>query len=181
MKWLKTILILLVGVFLGVVGHVVWQSSLNPVTSAPDVAQRTPDTPRASVTSGPRSMPESPEWQQAIRTAESHMGKFGGYYSLVRVILETPLEGETIRGDITKLKELRPEYYGGGGQFRDVQSGEFLFIQHINSARRRNGSDPLVLKSTTRGTNTVWVPVPLRDRLGIVGNVVMKKASGNDQ
>ena len=181
MKLMKPVLILLIGVLVGIVGHVTWQFWLQPMTRSPAVLQHKYEIPQAGVVIKDGSILESPEWAQAIRTAESHMRKFGGYYSLARVILDVPQEGETIRCDITKLKALSPEYNGGGGQFRDVQSGGFLFIQHIKSTRRVNGSDPLVLKSSARGTNTVWVPVPSLDKLGLVGDILVHSISTRNQ
>jgi len=118
-----------------------------------------------------RSTLESSEWKEAIRTSKSHMSKFGGYYSLIPIILENPRPQETIRANITKIKKLTPPYHGGGLQFQNTGSREFVFVQHIMTARRRDGQDPLLLSSPRRGTNTVWISVPSKGVLGIVGDI----------
>lgn len=129
-----------------------------------------------------RSDVGSADWRDAIATAKSHMSRFGGYYSLMRVVLKTAAPGEKIRVDATKLKDLTSEYHGGGRQFRSVKSGEFVFIEHINSARRQNGKDPVVLESAARGKSTVWIDVPKRGSLAIVGDIEVQAnpAAGQD-
>ena len=98
-----------------------------------------------------RSGVESADWRAAIATARSHMSRFGGYYSLMRVVLKGAKRGEKVRVDATKLKALTGKYDGGGRQFREVRSGEFVFIEHVKTSRRRKGKDPVVLQSPTRG------------------------------
>lgn len=136
----------------------------------------------------------SPEWRQAIAAATNHLADHRErlltranvpeagvsnylHYSLARVILVAPQAGETVRAEITKIKELNPAYDGGGSLFQMTGDRQFVFVEHINSAQRSNGQDPLILTSPRRGTNTVWVPVPMDGELGIVGDVVL---SGED-
>ncbi len=118
---------------------------------------------------------ESKEWEEAIATARSHMSKFGGFYSLMRIVLEDAQPNEKIKAQAAKTKKLTPQYHGGGSAFEQKRSGDFLFIEHINSNRRKDGRDPLVVESPTRGTETVWIDVPTRDELGIVGDIRIKK------
>lgn len=129
-----------------------------------------------------RSHLESPEWQTAIATAKSHMSRFGGYYSLLRVVLQEPKsDHERLRVDATKLKDLTPEYYGGGGRFRDVASGGFVLIQHLpNGASSVNGTAPVVLRSLYRGMATIQIPIPTRDVLQVVGDVVVHPRPASD-
>lgn len=114
---------------------------------------------------------QSPEWQNAIKTAQSHMSKSGGQYSLARIILDSPQPGETIRAKIVKVKDLTPEYHGGGGAFQKTENEGFIFVQHIAGAHRKDEHDPLVLSSETRGSQTVWIKVPKNGTLGIVGDI----------
>ena len=134
-------------------------------------ASSSPQAEQARVFEIDRSTLKSSEWKQAIRASKSHMSKFGGYYSLIRIVLENPRPQETIRANITKIKKLTSAYHGGGSQFQDTGSREFVFVQHIMTARRRDGQDPLLLSSPTRGTNTVWISVPSKGVLGIVGDI----------
>jgi len=122
-----------------------------------------------------RNQLESSEWQAAIATAKSHMRRFGGYYSLLRVVLQEPLShDEPLRVDANKLKDLTPEYDGGGGRFRDVVSGGFVLMEHIpNAASQSRGTDPVMLRSLYRGMGTVQIPVPTRGVLQVVGDLVV--------
>jgi hypothetical protein len=123
-----------------------------------------------------RSAMDSERWRKAVATANQHMAE-RGYYSLLRVILQDAQPDETIRVDASKLKDLTPKYDGGGGQIRSLKSGEFVFIEHINSTRRKNGKDPVVFNSASRGNRTIWVDVPERGRLGVLGDVVIESRS----
>jgi hypothetical protein len=64
---------------------------------------------------------------------------------------------------------------GGGGMFRDLNSGDFLIVEHINSSRRRGGKDPVDIKTTTHGQIKLWIPVPARGELGVYGDVILPK------
>lgn len=130
-----------------------------------------------------RSHLESPEWQTAIATAKSHMSRFGGYYSLLRVVLQEPKsDHERLRVDATKLKELTPEYSGGGGRFRDVASGGFVLMQHLpNGASSVNGTAPIIFRSLYRGMATIQIPIPARDVLQVVGDVVVHSRAPSEQ
>lgn len=126
---------------------------------------------------------ETPEWHAAIATAKSHMSRFGGYYSLLRVVLQEPRsDSERLRVDATKLKDLTPEYDGGGGQFRDVASGGFVLMEHIPNARSRaNGTDPIVLRSLYRGMATIQIPIPTQNVLQVIGDVVVQSRAASEQ
>jgi hypothetical protein len=131
-----------------------------------------------------------PEWKQAIGTASAHVAdhrqgllanaRFSPSsipeyvsYSLARVILVDPQPGETVNAAILNTKELTADYHGGGSLNQRVNSGDFVFIDHVVSARRKDGRDPLILSSPHRGTSTVWVSVPTDGELGIVGDIVI--------
>lgn len=153
------------------------------------VMERAPAAERlAEFTSDPisfcdldRTHLESPEWQTAIATAKSHMSRFGGYYSVLRIVLQEPLsEHEQLRVDANKLKDLTPEYSGGGGRFRDVSHGGFVLVQHISTSRAQ-GADPIVLRSLYRGMATIQVPVPTRDVLQVVGDVVVHPRQASER
>lgn len=127
-----------------------------------------------------RTRLESPEWQTAIATAKSHMSRFGGYYSLLRVVLQEPKSNhERLRVDANKLKDLTPEYHGGGGRFRDVASGDFVLMQHVPASHAK-GTDPVVLRSLYRGMATIQITVPTRDVLQVVGDVVVHSRPASD-
>lgn len=128
-----------------------------------------------------RSHLESPEWQTAIATAKSHMSRFGGYYSLLRIVLREPLsDHEQLRVDATKLKDLTPEYSGGGGRFRDAANGGFVLMQHV-SASPAKGTEPMVIRSIYRGMATIRIPVPTRDVLQVLGDVVIHPRAATER
>lgn len=121
-----------------------------------------------------RSAIESEEWQAAIKRALSHQAG-RGYYTLMRVLVDDAAPGETIQAQATKLKELTERYDGGGGEFRVLPSGGFVFFEHINSTRRRNGRDPVKLGAFSHGTTQIWVDEPPAGVLGVLGDVILSR------
>ena len=118
-----------------------------------------------------RSALQLPEWQKAIQTAQKHMSKFKGQYSLARLKMNSAQSGEVIFVKIFKLKDLTPEYYGGGSSMQKIGNGKFIFVEHVLSANRKKGHDPLHLSSSERGDHTVWLKVPENGKLNIVGDI----------
>lgn len=138
------------------------------------------DEPAAPATAPPasheidRSQIDSPEWKEAIATAKSHMSKYGGCYSLLRVVFKDPMSAEErIRVEVSraKLKKLTKEYTGGGGRDHDVNNGGFVFVEHL--PERRNEKVPLALKSLFRGKATIEIEAPTPGVLQVVGDVVV--------
>lgn len=85
------------------------------------------------------------------------------------------LEGRApIAAQSIKLNSL-DMFPGGGGMFRDLNSGDFLIVEHINSSRRRGGKDPLEIKTATHGQLEAWIPVPARGELGVYGDIVLPR------
>ncbi|MHC4877177.1 MAG: hypothetical protein ACYTGL_11840 [Planctomycetota bacterium] len=118
---------------------------------------------------------ETAEWQNAIEDAKSHQGG-RGQYTLLRVVIHSDDPGQRAQLDATKLKELTARYSGGGGQYRNVASGGFVLLEHINSSRRKNGADPLKVAAQNCGMATIDVPVPKYGVLGILGEIVISPA-----
>ncbi len=116
----------------------------------------------------------SPEWRGAIERARKHLGG-RGYYTLMRVVLENSSPDEKIQVQGTKLKQLTEKYYGGGGEYRVVSSGGFVFLQHINSTRRQDGKDPVTLGALAHGRTRLWVDVPPAGTLGVLGDVILRR------
>ena len=116
----------------------------------------------------------SPEWRSAIERAKKHVGG-RGYYTLMRVILENAKPEERIQAQATKLKQLTEKYYGGGGEYRVVKSGGFIFFQHINSTRRQDGRDPVTVGALAHGRTRLWVNVPSNGTLGVLGDVILRR------
>ncbi len=119
-----------------------------------------------------RNVPREPIWRQAIAAAKSHSGG-KRYYSVFRVVLKNGRRNEkvTVRGH--KLKELTAKYDGGGGSIRTVGNGEFVLLDHINSASRKDGQDPVTIESPTRGKITVWIDVPPIGEVNAHGDIVV--------
>ena len=128
-----------------------------------------------------KSKLDSEIWRKAIATAKNHIasGKSQrggtGDYTLMRVFLKNPDPKERIEVHAVKLKDLKSEYYGGGEALRFVSDGEFVFFEHINGATRRKDQDPLLLKSTARGANTIWVDVPKKWELQVLGDIIVER------
>ena len=79
-----------------------------------------------------------------------------------------------------KLLGLGDVNSGGGGMYRELQSGDFVIVEHINNSRRRDNRDCMHIGSTTHQQGELWVPVPPRGQLGIVGDVVLKQTPPTD-
>lgn len=76
--------------------------------------------------------------------------------------------------DGTKVLSLS-SYPSGGGSFCRLNSGDFVVVEHINSASRRGGKDPLRVHTTTHGLADLWIPVPRQGELGVFGEVVLPR------
>jgi hypothetical protein len=63
----------------------------------------------------------------------------------------------------------------GGGALARLHSGDFIVVEHINSATRRGGKDPLRVHSVTHGYADLWIPVPAMGELGVFGEVVLPR------
>lgn len=74
-----------------------------------------------------------------------------------------------------KLLGLGDVNSGGGGMYRELQSGDFVIVEHINNSRRRDNRDCMRIGSTSHQQGELWVPVPPRGQLGIVGDIVLKR------
>lgn len=75
----------------------------------------------------------------------------------------------------TKLVSLDPQ--DAGGMLKEVKSGDFVVVEHINSTRRKDGRDPVQVGSWTHRHAELWVPVPPRGQLGVVGDLVLERVS----
>jgi hypothetical protein len=65
------------------------------------------------------------------------------------------------------------DFPNGGGMYKELSSGDFVLIEHINSTRREAGADPLTIGSLTHQHVKLRVPVPPSGELGIAGDVVL--------
>ncbi len=69
------------------------------------------------------------------------------------------------------------DFPNGGGRFREVHHGSFVIVEHINSASRKGDKDLVEIGSFTHGNTQIWVPVPPRGELGILGDVILKRTA----
>ena len=140
---------------------------------------------------------ESKEWESAIADAKAHQNG-QSYYTLFRVIMkddddagdDDEIKREEIREeddrDVVrrskiqlqglKLKELTRKYSGGGGKYREETSGAFVLLEHIDSSIRKEGKSPLIVAAATTGTKTLWLNVPKRGELSILGDIVISNS-----
>lgn len=79
----------------------------------------------------------------------------------------------------TKLNTL-DSFPGGGGMYRNAGHGDFILVEHINSTRRRGGRDPVQVRSFTHHHADLWVTVPPRGQVGVLGDVVLKRATPSE-
>jgi hypothetical protein len=121
-----------------------------------------------------KSQLDSESWREAIATAQSHM-EGSREYTLMRIVLKNSATNETIDLVADKIKDLTPKKRNGcNGEICHVQSGEFVIFEHIESTKRRNKQDPLLLRSSLRGEKTIWVDVPQYGEVQVLGDVIVK-------
>ena len=73
----------------------------------------------------------------------------------------------------TKLVSLDPQ--DAGGKYKELKSGDFVVVEHINSSQRNEGRDPLQVGSWTHRHADLWIPVPPRGELGVLGDLVLER------
>jgi hypothetical protein len=118
----------------------------------------------------------APQWQEMIRRAKERpsIRSGQGQMTLMRVVLEEAGPNSVIQLTSTKLVKPK-EGWGAGGLSRAIQSGDFIVVEHINSARRREGKDPVEIGTSTHYRPTLWVEVPPRGSLGVLGDVIVSR------
>ena len=120
-----------------------------------------------------RTTVESPQWRQMIRTSKElpPIRSGHGQMTLMRVILEGGSHDNLLQ--LTSTKLVLPAERGGGGLFKQIRSGDFVLVEHINSSRRRQGRDPVEIGTLSHHRPTIWVEVPPRGTLGVLGDVII--------
>ncbi len=115
----------------------------------------------------------TPEWQQMIARCEDlpRIRAGHGEVTLMRVVLEEGDADAPVQMMGTKL--VLPKRGTGGGRYLQIRNGDFALLDHINSARRREGKDPVEIGNFTHYPATIWVTVPPRGTLGVLGDVVL--------
>ena len=115
---------------------------------------------------------DTPDWQRMIELAKQSLPLRAGHgqMTLMRVILK-----KADRKDLLQLTSTKLVLPGksGGGMYQQIRSGDFVLIEHINSSRRQDGRDPVEIGSLGHHRATVWVDVPPRGTLGVLGDVVL--------
>ena len=112
------------------------------------------------------------EWRAMIAHARNlpQMRAGNGQMTLMRVVLKDGNPKAPVQ--LTSTKLVLPQK-GGGGLHQQVRNGDFVLVEHINSARRKDEKDPVEIASFTHRRATVWGDVPPRGQLGILGDVVL--------
>ncbi len=142
------------------------------VQSQPKKSKATSELPKNSRVKIDLSDCDSPEWKAAIdRQQDVPRIKSGhGQMTLLRVVLPGASPDALLQITSTKVVELGQ---GGGGAFRQIQNGDFIVVEHINSARRRNGKDPIEIGGFACHRAKLYVDVPPPGKLGILGDVIL--------
>ncbi len=118
-------------------------------------------------------------WLDAIAQAgqQAPLRAGRGNVTLLRVLLEGERDVE-IQLQATKLKGLGES--SGGGTYREVAHGDFVLMEHIPSASRKNGEDLLKIASPAHGHAELRVPVPDDGGLAVLGDVILSAASATE-
>ena len=95
-----------------------------------------------------------------------------------RMIASASAQENLIHVSSTKLLSLDPE--DGGGMLKELHSGDFVVVEHINSTRRKDGRDPVQVGSWTHRHADLWVPVPPRGDLGVLGDLVLERVPAEE-
>lgn len=84
-------------------------------------------------------------------------------------------KGARIHATGCKLISLDPQ--DGGGLYKQLKSGDFVVMDHIATDKRKDGRDPLQIGSWTHRHAELWVPVPPRGELGVLGDLVLERVN----
>jgi hypothetical protein len=118
---------------------------------------------------------EQSDWKAVIAECKE-LGQLRsgfGSMTLMRVLLDDARPDDMVQLTSIKLTDPKEARAGGGGMFRQVRSGSFVLIEHINSTRRKDGMDPVQIASFTHQQTVLWVQVPPPGTLGVLGDVTL--------
>lgn len=113
------------------------------------------------------------QWRTMIAHARNlpQLRAGNGQLTLMRVVLKDGNPNAPIQ--LTSTKLVLPQDGSGGGLYQQIKNGDFILVEHINSARRKDEKDPVEIGSFTHQRATVWVDVPPRGKLGVLGDVIL--------
>ncbi len=113
------------------------------------------------------------QWRAMIAHARNlpSLRAGNGQLTLMRIVLKDGNPNAPIQ--LTSTKLVLPQDGSGGGLYQQIKNGDFILVEHINSARRKNEKDPVEIGSFTHQRATVWVDVPPRGKLGVLGDVIL--------
>jgi hypothetical protein len=114
----------------------------------------------------------SDEWIEAFLRAEKHHR----HGTLIRVFLDGDPE-ESIQ--LVGAKLSHPGGRGGGGRYRQVDSGSFVFVE-ATSADANAGRTRIEVASASHGATPIWLGLPEQPMVAAGGDLVLA-ASPRDQ
>ena len=164
------------------VGDPAWRRAIESITATPAIKSgRTPVTLVRVILEGDppvEATEPSPELPSVNGVRIRITGPGGVSIDIVGQQPDAPSNVQTPRAPIqvrsTKLNELS-SFPQGGGMFRELGSGDFVIVEHINSTARRGGKDPVHIRTASHGQIDLWVPVPPRGELGVYGDVILPR------
>jgi len=118
---------------------------------------------------------DTPEWRKMIALSRElpPIRSGHGQMTLMRVVLEDGDPDTLIQLTSTKLVLPARDRGGGGGDYRQIRSGDFVLVDHSGRAHDRESKDLVKIGTFTHHRPTIWVTVPPRGTLGILGDVVI--------
>ncbi len=113
------------------------------------------------------------QWRAMIAHARNlpSLRTGNGQLTLMRIVLKDGNPNAPIQ--LTSTKLVLPQDGSGGGLYQQIKNGDFILVEHINSARRKDDKDPVEIGSFTHHRATVLVDVPPRGKLGVLGDVIL--------
>ncbi len=94
-----------------------------------------------------------------------------GQMTLMRVVLEDGAPDAPVQ--LTSTKLVLPEKGSGGGLYQQIRNGDFVLVEHISSSERKDDKDPVEIGSFTHHRSTIWLDVPARGELAVLGDVII--------
>ena len=117
----------------------------------------------------------TPEWQQMIALSKElptiRLGN--GQMTLMRVLLEDGDPDTLIQMKGSTLVCPERDGSGGGGDCRQMRSGDFVLVDHSGKARQPGSKEPVEIATLTHYRTTIQVPAPPRGKLEILGDVIL--------
>ncbi len=124
---------------------------------------------------------DTPEWGRMIAAAHElpPIRQGQARMTLMRVVLEKGEPGALIQLIGPKLIVLGRS--PAGGAYAQIESGDFVLVDHVNSTYRRDGRDAVEIASFTHRRAALRIEVPPRRTVAVLGDVILSACPAEEK